>query len=80
MFPVSEQIKRLREKREELDKQREELDKQREELDIQISKLSAQHESQQQITLHYDVKVKGNCQQLRSSAESAASFPGDRAL
>ena len=78
-FPVSEQIKRLKERREELDKQREELDKQREELDKQrdeldnqIFKLSAQQESQQQITLHSDVKVKENCQQLRSSAESAA--------
>ena len=81
-FPVSEQIKRLKERREELDKQRDELDKQREELDKQreeldkqrdeldnqIFKLSAQQESQQQITLHSDVKVKGNCQQLRSSA------------
>ena len=77
---MSQQIKRLEAKREELDKQREELDKQRDELDNQISKLSAWHESQQQITLHSDVKVKENCQQLRSSAESAASFPGDRAL
>ena len=76
---MSEQIKRLREKREEIDKQRDELDKQREELDKQrneldnqIFKLSAQQESQQQITQHSDVKVKGNCQQLSSSAESAA--------
>ena len=61
-FPVSEQLKRLREKRDKLDKQREELDKQRDELDNQIFKLSAQQESQQQITLHSDVKVKGKCQ------------------
>ena len=67
-FPVSEQIKRLKERREELDKQQEELDKQRNKLDNQIFKLSAQQESQQQITQHSDVKVKGNCQQLRSSA------------
>ena len=92
-FPVSEQIKRLKERREELDKQREELDKQqeeldkqreeldkqRDELDNQIFKLSAQQESQQQITLHSDVKVKGNCQQLRSSAESAAHSHDDGA-
>ena len=84
---MSEQIKRLKERREELDKQREELDKQREELDKQrdeldnqIFKLSAQQESQKQITQHSDVKVKVNCQQLHSSAESAASFTGDRAL
>ena len=70
----------MKEKREELDKQREELDKQREELDNQIFKLSAQQESQKQITQHSDVKVKVNCQQLHSSTESAASFPDDRAL
>ena len=69
---MSEQIKRLREKRDELDKQRDELDN-------QISKLSALHESQQQITLHSDVKVKGNCQQLRSSAKFATWSHDDRA-
>ena len=84
---MSEQIKRLKERREELDKQREELDKQREELDKQrneldnqIFKLSTQHESQQQITLHSDVKVKGNCQQFSSSAEFAARSHDDGAL
>ena len=71
---MSEQIKRLKERREELDKQREELYKQRDELDNQIFKLSAQQESQQQITLHSDVKVKVHCQLLHSSAKSAASF------
>ena len=83
---MSEQIKRLKERREELDKQqeeldkqREELDKQRDELDNQIFKLSAQQESQQQITLHSDVKVKGYCQQLHSSAESAARSHDDGA-
>ena len=79
-FPVSEQIKRLREKREEIDNQRDELDKQREqlvkqrdELNNQISKLMAQQESQKQITLHSDVKVKGYCQQFCSSAKAAAN-------
>ena len=77
---LDKQREELDKQRDELDKQREELDKQRDELDNQIFKVSAQQESQQQITLHSDVKVKGNCQQLSSSAEFAARSHDDGAL
>ena len=76
---MKERREELDKQREELDKQREELDKQRNELDNQIFKLSAQQESLKQITLHSDVKVKGNCQQLSSSAEFAARSHDDGA-